>query len=146
MPQTDGPKWLGARLKEKTGVNPLTISQTPCRGSGQSRRLSALPADESAGEFDLLVDHPEAHFECHRPLWRKLMGDQLVRIPRALRPAAGWRVIEARPVGEPATAVPMDRVAVRPGEDVALLLPAGRYYLRYVDAAVTAGTARKPNP
>ncbi|MBB5716261.1 hypothetical protein [Sphingomonas aerophila] len=146
VPQANGARWLAVRLKEKTGIDPLTISQTTCRGSGQSRRLSALPAGEPAGTFDLVVDHPQAFFERHRPVWRKLMGDQLVSIPRELRPAAGWRVIEARSVGEPITAVPMDRVAIRPGEDVALLLPSGRYNLRYLDARAPAAATAKRVP
>jgi hypothetical protein len=36
-------------------------------------------------------------------------------------------------VGEPALSVPMDRIAIRPGEDIALLLPPGRYALRAID-------------
>ena len=47
----------------------------------------------------------------------------------------GWRVIEARPLGEPVASVPMDRVAIRPGEDIALMLPPGRYRLRVIDVA-----------
>lgn len=131
--RADGSTWMAARLKAKTGIDPLTISQTTCRGAGDRPRLSALPAGEPAGTFDLVVDHPEARFERHRPEWRKLIGDKPVRIPRSLRPVSGWRVIEARPLGEPATSVPMDRVAIRPGEDIALMLPPGRYRLRFVD-------------
>ncbi len=133
VPRPDGALWMAARLKAKTRINPLTISQTTCRGGGDSLRLSALPADEPPGTFDLVIDHPRARFERRRPEWRKLMGDQVVRIPRSLRPAAGWRVIEARPVGEPADSVPMDRVAIRLGDDIALMLPPGRYSLRIID-------------
>lgn len=133
VPRADGTRWMAARLKEKTGIDPLTISQTSCRGAGDKVRLSALPADEPVGTFDLIVDHPTARFERGRPEWRKLAGDRAVSIPKELRPVAGWRVIEARPVEEPDTSVPMDRVAIRPGEDVALLLPPGRYRLRAID-------------
>ena len=45
-------------------------------------------------------------------------------------------MIEARPVGEPAASVPLDRVAIHAGEDMALMLPPGRYALRAVDVAV----------
>lgn len=133
VPYPDGKRWMAARLKEKTGIDPLTISQTICRGGGDRMRLATLPAKESPGIVDLVVDHPTARFERGRPVWRQAAGDRLVTIPRALRPASGWRVIEARPVGEPATSVPMDRVAIRAGEDVALLLPPGRYALRSID-------------
>jgi len=144
VPRPEGEKWMAARLKEKTGIDPLTISQTTCRGSGNAVRLSALPASEPAGTFDLVVDHPDGRFVRGRPEWRMRAGDIPVSIPRALRPKMGWRVIEARPVGEPVAAVPMDRVAIRPGEDIALMLPPGRYYLRGVDVASTEQARPKP--
>jgi len=133
VPTTDGQRWMATRLKAKTGIDPLTISQTTCRGSGSTTRLSALPKNEPPGTFDLVVDHPTARFERGRPVWRRLTGDMAVSIPAALRPTAGWRIVEARPDGEPATSVPMDRVAIRPGEDIALMLPPGRYNLRLID-------------
>jgi len=132
VPMADGAKWMAARLKEKTGIDPLTISQTSCRGGGDTMRLSMLPDNEMPGTFDLLVDHPLARFVRGRPVWRKLAGDRAVSIPPALRPTAGWRVIEARPEGEPVTSVPMDRVAIRPREDIALMLPPGVYRLRVI--------------
>ncbi|MET0307174.1 MAG: hypothetical protein ABW023_00575 [Sphingomonas sp.] len=138
--QRNGAKWMAARLKQKTGIDPLTLSQTTCRGGSDKLHLASLPASEPEGMFDLIVDHPEARFERHRPKWRKLSGDQVVSIPKALRPASGWRVIEARPVGEPNASVPMDRVAIRPGEDVALMLPPGRYSLRIIDVAAAKKT------
>lgn len=139
-----GARLMAARLKEKTGIDPLTISQTTCRGGGDTLRLSALPPSEPAGTFDLVVDHPAARFERHRPEWRKLAGDRLVSIPRQLYPATGWRVIEARPVGEPATSVPMDRVAIRHGENVALMLPPGRYNLQIIDPTVVGRKLSEP--
>ncbi|WP_242181635.1 hypothetical protein [Sphingomonas sp. CARO-RG-8B-R24-01] len=133
VPQAGGARWMAARLKQKTGIDPLTISQTTCRGGGATTRLAVLPAGQPAGSFDLVVDHPGARFVQCRPEWRRAASDQLVAIPRALYPLHGWRVIEARPLGEPDLSVPMDRVAIRPGEDVALLLPPGRYALRAID-------------
>lgn len=131
--RSDGSVWMAARLKEKTGIDPLTISQTTCRGGSGTVHLSALPSDQPAGTFDLVVDHPRERFTRGRPAWRQEKGDQAVDIPRTLRPAKGWRVIEARPVGEAVTSVPVDRVAIRPGENVALMLPPGRYSLRIID-------------
>ena len=142
--QYDGNKWMAARLKEKTGIDPLTISQTRCRGGGATARFAALPADEPPGTFDLLVDHPSARFIQGRPEWRRLAGDKIVSIPKALRPTSGWRVIEARPVGEPITSVPMDRVAIRPGENIALMLPPGRYQLRAINVKRADPPASKP--
>lgn len=144
VPRANGAKWMAMRLKEKTGIDPLTISQTTCRGGGDTLRLSMLPADQPAGTFDLLVDHPGARFARGRPEWRALAGDRPVSIPRTLRPAKGWRVIEARPVGEPVTSVPMDRVAIRPGEDIALMLPPGRYHLQIIDVARAEPPSSQP--
>ena len=133
VPTTDGNSWMALRLKAKTGIDPLTISQTTCRGGGPAIRLAQLPAAEPKGSFDLVVDHPTARFVQGRPAWRVAAGDQPVAIPRRLSPASGWRVIEARPVGEPDTSVPMDRVAIRSREAIALMLPPGRYRLRAID-------------
>lgn len=133
VPRADGQLWMAARLKRKTGIDPLTISQTTCRGGGDTLRLAALPADQPPGTFDLIVDHPGERFTHGRPDWRRAAGDRVVTIPRQLRPAKGWRVIEARPVGEPNISVPTDRVAICPGEDIALMLPPGRYHIRVID-------------
>lgn len=135
----DGSMWMAARLKDKTGIDPLTISQTTCRGGSGTVHLSALPTDQPTGTFDLVVDHPRERFIRGRPTWRQETGDQVVDIPRTLRPTKGWRVIEARPVGEAVTSVPVDRVAIRPGEDVALMLPPGRYSLRIIDVREIRG-------
>lgn len=145
VPRLDGNKWMAARLKEKTGIDPLTISQTYCRGGGKTLQLSALPTTEPPGTFDLLVDHPNARFVQGRPEWRRLAGDKIVSIPKALRPTSGWRIIEARPVGEAITSVPMDRVAIRPGENIALMLPPGRYQLRAIDVKRTEPVQSKPS-
>lgn len=140
VPSADGARWMAARLKEMTGIDPLTISQVTCRGGGDTVRLAAPPFDQPAGLFDLVIDHPTARFVRGRPEWRVLAGDRATDIPAALRPKIGWRVIEARPAGEPDTAVPMDRVAIRPGDDTALMLPPGRYDLQIIDVAKPAPT------
>ena len=131
--RADGTKWMAARLKQKTGIDPLTISQTDCRGGGDSERLAVLPANQPSGSFGLIVDHPTARFDRGRPAWRKFAGDRPVSVPAALRSSTGWRVIEARPMNEPVTSVPMDRVAIRPTEDVAMMIPPGSYRLRVID-------------
>ncbi len=133
VPTVKGDRWMATRLKAKTGIDPLTISQTTCRGGGAVRQLAVLPADEPTGTFDLVVDQPTARFVRGRPAWRIAAGDMPVNIPAELYPTKGWRVIEARPEDEPSTAVPLDRVAIRPGEDIALMLPPGRYRIRIVD-------------
>lgn len=143
--QSGDRRWMAARLKQKTGIDPLTISQTTCSGGGTVTRLAALPGDKPAGTFDLVIDHPVERFVRGRAEWRSAGGDQLADIPRKLRPIKGWRVIEARPVGEPTSSVPIDRVAIRPGEDVALMLPPGRYALRAIDVVPVVGNPPPAN-
>lgn len=138
VPRADGQRWMATRLKAITGIDPLTVSQTTCRGGGSRERLAVLPAEQRPGTFDVVVDHPTAKFVRGRPAWRVAAGDRVVSIPTALRPAKGWRIVEARPVGESEASVPMDRVAIRPGEDIALLLPPGRYQLKVVDVPMAA--------
>lgn len=133
VPRADGVRWMAAHLKEKTGIDPLTVSQTTCRGGGKEARLAQLPNDEIPGTFDLVIDHPLDRYAQNRPIWRTELGDVATTIPHFLRPESGWRIIEARPIGEPSISVPLDRVAIRPNEDVALMLPPGRYQLRVID-------------
>ena len=122
--------WMAARLRRLTGIDPLTIGQTICRGGGGETRLLPMPADGSA-PFDYAVDHPVESFRYGRASWR-FEGAYAVPVPLALRPDEEPLVIEAFRAGEPFDAVPEDRVYVEPGEDVRLALPAGRYTVRAV--------------
>ena len=132
-------EWFARRFEALTGIDPLTVSQTSCTGGSGS--LVGAPTTLPAGTFDLHVDLPSATFTRARPAWRVADGDVLVDIPEALRPTDAPHVIEARRVGEPDEAIPMDRVYVRPGEDVALALPPGDYRVRAVriEANAAAG-------
>ncbi len=69
-------RWLAIWLWEKTGVEPLTISQTTCRGSSNATTLAAPSAQPIAGGFDLIVDHRLVTFSRHRPRWRIERGDR----------------------------------------------------------------------
>lgn len=123
--------WMAARLKRDHGIDPLTIAQTICRGSGDNIRLAATPPP-MVGYFDLLIDHPVSTFRHGRPAWRFAQGEQAVPIPAALRPTDAAWVIEVFAEGEPFDAVPVDRILVAPGDDVRLALKPGRYVARAV--------------
>lgn len=127
--------YMAALLKQMTGLDPLTISQTNCRGEGPATMLVNAPAHLPPGAFDMLISHPLDRFIDHRPQWRREAGDRPVAIPPALRPTDAPLVIEAFGWDEPFDAVPFDRVLVEPGEDVPLLLPPGRYRVRAVRMA-----------
>lgn len=121
--------WMAARLKRETGLDPLTIGQTVCRGS--TGEVSLARSSAQAG-FDVIVDHPTYQFRFGRPTWRFANGAKPIEIPEALQPTDAPLVIEAFAQGEPFDAVPIDRVWVEPGEDIRLALKPGRYTLRAV--------------
>ena len=122
--------WMAARLRRLTGIDPLTIGQTICRGGGEETRLLRMPSDGSA-PFDFAIDHPVESFRYGRASWR-FDGAYAVPLPLALRPDDEPLVIEAFRAGEPFDAVPEDRVYVESGENIRLALPAGRYTVRAV--------------
>lgn len=115
----------GRTVQKMTGIDPLTISQTVCRGGSGAVQLSALPADEPAGVR--LSGGPS-----HRALsvgaqpWRQQAGDLPVSIPASALSNEWLERRQARPVGEPAASVPMDE-SRSVQDDVALMLPPGRY-------------------
>jgi len=57
------------------------------------------------------------------------LGQQLIDVPEPLRSDSRRVIIEARPVGEPLMAIPIDRVMLWPGENIPLLLNPGMYSL-----------------
>lgn len=125
---------MAARLKRITGIDPLTIAQTECRGSAQVVRFSAATG-RAKGGFDLIVDHPVDAFRHRRSEWRFGDGAQAIDIPEPYASATEPLIIEAFADGEPFEAVPVDRVWVQPGEDVKLALKPGRYTVRAVRPA-----------
>ncbi|MCK0129613.1 hypothetical protein [Erythrobacter sp. F6033] len=137
--------WMAARLKRMTGIDPLTISQTHCRGSGDAVQLSKAPATIE-GWFDYIVDHPVPSFRDGKPEWR--FGDGRVEIssPDELAPTNGPFVIEAFHAGDPFNAVPADRIWVDPGESVKLALRPGRYTVRAVRPASEQGPGLPATP
>lgn len=124
--------WMALRLRRLTGIDPLTIAQTECRGGADTVRLASPATAGRPSPFDLLVDHPLETFRAGRPEWRLAAGHRLVPIPPQYAQSDTPLVIEAFAEGEPFDAVPIDRVYVEPGEDVRLALPPGRYTVRAV--------------
>ena len=147
--------WFAARLKEKTGIDPLTISQTHCspgpleagggeaenaQGAAGERAQTAAPrlapgeivlADGSAaapaGAVDLFLARGPMSFTDHRPDWRRAAGDAAVAIPDGLLSEDGAVIVEARALDETLEHLPIDRVLVYPGEAPVLLLPQGEW-------------------
>lgn len=121
-------KMMAANFRDDTGIDPLTVDQTQFWSKTGRYEICDPSAMHVPDSTAIYVGVPITSFPRHRTDWRLQEGDRFVEIPDALRRPAEAAIYEARPVNEPDTAVPMDRVLVRPGEeDMALLLPPGRY-------------------
>lgn len=131
-------KWMAARLKDATGIDPLTISQTNCSGAaGSGNRIIEVPEDIRGDVgVDLSIETaPEDDFRV-RP-----EGAMEVRIPPSWRTGDGWTLVEARRADEPDDAIPVDHLAVHATETdtKVLYLPPGEYRIRLRPIAPTEG-------
>lgn len=122
-----GNVWMAARLKEKLGVDPLTIDQTSF--ASPTRSAVICGGGENRFAADILVAQPPLTFVDHRPAWRAAAGQKFAAIPEALRRPRQRAIYESRDTSEPADAVPKDRLLVEPGEALKLLLPPGAYHI-----------------
>jgi len=140
-PGDAGTVFMAERLKSATGRDPLTISQDACPASGSKSELARARrlADGALGEIpgvDFTVGHPALALRDGRPEWRQLAGDKPAAVPGAFLGSREEVIVEARPQGTPLTEVPIDRLFLRPGERLPLLLPPGKYR---VDGFTRAG-------
>lgn len=143
---TDGVEYfmMAARLKQLTGVDPLTIDQTimsdlqpamrdayPVAAAKVGRAPGILfeddhPLPTKGAGTDLRVVHPARRYRDGRPAWLAALGGHPVALPRALLPASGERLVQAFAADAPADAVPLDQVLVTAGKPTPkLMLPRG---------------------
>ena len=115
--------WMAARLKAKTGINPLTIDQTRCASSSAALELTGISASLPPGAHDVAVAHPPTVLFRGRPQWRIDAGAIAVELPETLVNDRGRTLIEARYDSEPPDTIPLDRLLLWPGERLPLLLP-----------------------
>ena len=130
--------WMAARLKAKTGIDPLTISLTHCRSETGTPILSTKSVNHDGKDIekytDYLLGFPPKAIVRDRPAYRVEMGDLFVDVPAALRPMDAPLMIEARPIGADLDHAPIERLVLSPGEQIPLLLPPGRWSLVAIDA------------
>lgn len=129
--------WMAARLKEKSGIDPLTIDQTYCRSSGDDLQLVKPSGRMPLGAFDFAIAYPEVSTIQARATWRLSGGMRLVNPPNGAIPVSGRAILEARPVDEPNVAIPVDRLLLLAGESIPLVLPSGEFRL----SVTTEGSA-----
>lgn len=156
-----GDRWMAARLKAMTGIDPLTIDQTVVSEfslNADERALYAVVkprlgkrpvvfvdkggpvrAGALGGAMDLQVVHPPVAQIGGRPDWLLWMGRKPVPIPANLLPRRGRRLVQAFAANEADDAVPVDQVVVEAGkEPPVLMLPDRPVRYAVQDAADTA--------
>lgn len=121
--------WMASRLKEKTGIDPLTIDQTDCSIEYGPPSRTKPSVKHHPGQFDIVVGHPDLTFSDGRPAWRQRGNVGPVAVPVDYRSDRERVIVEVRPVGEPPGSVPVDRLMLWVGNDLPLLLPSGVYSL-----------------
>ena len=148
-----GSRTMGSRLKEITGIDPITIDQTEMseRSSPEfehsiyrhvvdGRSLTepsvlinadGAPWTLQPGVRDVTLFHPRSVYEHGRPTWLQLGGRRRAyALPANICDDAPRCLVRARALKEGEDAVPIDRVEVVAGAPVpALLLPAGEFVL-----------------
>lgn len=151
LPDNHGNIWMGMRIKEQTGIDPLTISQTACEGgvvSGSTRlkileNPSGLHTDEG---YDMLVMHPHVEYENGRGTWLKDIDRKFVAVPKVLKHPTEWRYIAAHQL--PYTPleslsdiklnseqpVVYDSLLIGPGQKHYLALETGHYVVMSYDS------------
>lgn len=148
-----GGTWFAARLKEKTGLDPLTIEQSgnwpamapandsphvaavlerfaPGRPIAVSSGGVTVANPTYAGQMDLSVFHPRRSAVQGRPGW--LAADP-ARQPYAVDVPLfeGAALLQAMRAGEGPASVPADQFLLAPGQTGAtFFLHPGRYYVR----------------
>lgn len=141
--------WLAARLKEATGLDPLTIDQTTLiqfAKNGEPADAESLVLFDAedrvviggrfAGSVDLQVFHPASCLRDHRQDWRFSNPEvAVVPLPDEISIGAGDVLIQALYGDESAEAVPADQFVWRANQSrPPLLLRPGQYRLVVQDS------------
>ncbi|MEO0982454.1 MAG: hypothetical protein AAFX03_07360 [Pseudomonadota bacterium] len=126
---------MARRLKDLTGLDPLTISQTACRSStGEvvlTRSKRGADGVVEIGETDYALGHPPLTFTAKRPDWRRAWGGVDTPVPEVFLGLDEPVILDARRLGAPDVAAPDDRLLVLPGETgIPLILEPGQYEVR----------------
>lgn len=112
-----------------TGHHPLLIALTDCASPGAAPAF--LPGFGDGGgpgdAADLVFAVPQAPDIGGRRAAGQLRAERLVAVPSGFLPAGQPVLVEARRDGDPALAIPEDRLMLFPGDRLPLVLPPGDY-------------------
>ncbi|MCA9136547.1 MAG: hypothetical protein KDB00_07305 [Planctomycetales bacterium] len=148
--ETDlGQRWLASVLWEKTGIEPFTIWQWSAMRDGQEYHVVADAIDELGDFVEPVLLMPPPNTDCGlrnvphvdailvHPLDRSVApAERTVLFPREMHRIDGKWLTEQWPVvvaayknAEPITAIPLDQVMMREGEqDFVLWIPSSSAY------------------
>lgn len=126
QPDGDGHRWMALRLRNATGIDPLTIDLTRYASAADTFVFCDPTQFSGTPSVDFRVGAPRLTFTNGRPAWRQAAGQVPVSLPAMEKPRENT-IWEARYANEPSEALAVDRVLVRPGETLPFLLPPGRY-------------------
>lgn len=129
--------WMAGRLKQKTGLDPLTIDQTgpglALRGIVQQQGLAGpvilfangkpLRFGQYRDAVDLQVIHPSTCIVHGRPDWLETIGRHPVPPPVGLVPKRGRALVQAFLARERPDAVPVDQAVLEPRKTRWFMLP-----------------------
>jgi hypothetical protein len=154
-----GARTMAQRLKEITGIDPLTIDQTemtehsapdyerPLYRYIMAKKLISNPSvfqnaqsewwTAQKGKRDLTLFHPRSEYQDGRPTWLRLGGERKpYKLPKDVCQTAPRCLVRARAVTEEADAVPVDQVEViADNKLLVLMLPPGEFAVEVKDAA-----------
>lgn len=146
-PDNYGNHWMAMRLAELLGTDPLTISQTFCRSDSGSPIIAEARRGsrgaEQANKFDIAIGTPRLEFQRNRPNWRREIGDIEVEIPEDHQSNTEAVIVEVYPIEIYRVNLPVERVYVRPGENIPLLIPPGTYTIKSFVRGGAYGTASR---
>ena len=155
-------KWMALRLRELTGINPLTVDQVnglrlagPGSDSPLRQAVLRLKSPQMVSVLknvqgqllrlpgqnrDIQVVHPDETLIAGRPGWLYGAGRKAIVVQVPATPGTGRKLVQAFYSGEDPAAIPADQVMMnRPGKTTLLLLP-GTYHLVVQDEAGHSAT------
>lgn len=143
----NGIRWLAEALRERLGINPLTIDQATSEKYNIGDKFfdqsvifldtnkSPVVFGDYSGRVDIQVFHGPSRMQLGRPSWLWRMGRKAVSVPVELAPRSGCRLIQAFVDSEGQDAIPVDQIVVFPQsrQSYLAIVPNKRHRYSYQD-------------